>query len=74
MGNSQNQLERIEDLLTQLIKNVANIRVEMTEMRAEMTEIRTEMTEQFGKVNQRLDYQREHVGRMEEDLWVLKKQ
>ena len=76
MGTSQNQLERIEDLLTQLIKNVANIRTEVAEhiesIQTEMSELRADITEQFKKVNLRLDYQREHVTGLEEEFWILK--
>ena len=86
MSEDKKQFDRIEDLLTQLIGNVASVRNDMAEFRAEVNNFRTEvnhrlnelgqhqqeLTGQVALLNQRLDYQLHRIAKAEEEVHLLK--
>lgn len=49
--SDKNQLDRIEDLLTQLIGNVANVRSGMNEIRSEVETLRNDVGDFRNKMN-----------------------
>lgn len=86
MSENKKQLDRIEDMLTQLIGNVAGVRNEMVDFRAEVNNFRTEVNNRLdglgqhqqelaGQVtllNQRVDYQLNCIAKAEEEVHLLK--
>lgn len=77
--SDKNQLDRIEDMLTQLIGNVANVRSEMSQFRGEVStrleqveHHQQELTGQVTFLNQRMDYQLNRIAKAEEDVYILK--
>ena len=78
MADDSKRLERIEDLLTQLISNVGSVR-------SELNDFRTSVEVEFGKINlrlehvdgqitrlnHRLDHQLSRIAKVEEDVHIL---
>jgi predicted nucleic acid-binding Zn-ribbon protein len=72
------RLERIEDLLTQLISNVGSVRSELNDFRnsveAELgkTNFGLEHVDgQIARLNQRLDHQLSRIAKVEENVHIL---
>lgn len=79
MSNENKQLDRIEDLLAQLIRNVAGVRSDMSEFRAEVHECfavvehhQQDLAGQVTLLNQRMDYQLSRIAKAEEEVHILK--
>ena len=84
--SKEDQMDRIEDLLAQLIRNVASVRNEMTDFRIEMNRFREETNNQLEKIekyqqdlagqvallNNRLDYQLSRIAKTEEEIHLIK--
>jgi hypothetical protein len=86
VANEKTQLDRIEDLVTQLISLVANqgtelqkFKAQMEDFMAEMRDFRADVSHRFDRLegqaallNQRLDYQLNRIAKVEEEVHLLK--
>ncbi len=78
MANDNDRLQRIEDLLTQLISNVGSVRSEMQDFRnnveSELGQVNLRLEHvdgQIARLNQRLDHQLTRIAKVEEDVHIL---
>jgi hypothetical protein len=79
VADENKQLDRIEDLLAQLIRNVAGVRSDMSEFRTEVNERfaavehhQQDLAGQVALLNQRMDYQLNRIAKAEEEVHILK--